>query len=453
MTIPFNPAVRDFLAGRIWLRLHTPFPAETIDAHIDSPTYPNHQWHQINEDVHPIKPTISAIDVKTTTNPLHNIRLRKMRRTLHVLQALPQNGTCFILHRTHRLERGTTDLSDKPYTRLARHTDPTSTTSIRRTDRKQQQRHPHLIHAVCGSGKTEILFQPIHKLLMEGKRVCIAAPRVDVILELEPRLRAAFPETTIDALIRWCTTVRQIRTAHSRDNPSTLPIPARLRCHFCRRSRRFSLYGRRNIAKAVEKRQNPKHPSILSLRHRRTNSLRTSNEQAASQPSTAATTDTHYPSRATTPYGITAKQIRKGKLPNKAHANGQNNDLQQQRTVPHLFSSHRTHGRSGAFIPKTRPTHPSRPRITSRSERTCSSTARTKNSRTAYDDNFRTRHHDSERPSRRRRGGTTHLQQRRTHPNRRTRRRSVQLSDQAISSSSITASPTRWTMRKTKSSG
>ncbi len=34
MTIPINPAVRDFLAGRIWLRLHTPFPTETIDAHI-----------------------------------------------------------------------------------------------------------------------------------------------------------------------------------------------------------------------------------------------------------------------------------------------------------------------------------------------------------------------------------------------------------------------------------
>ncbi len=59
---------------------------------------------------------------------------------------------------------------------------------------------PHLIYAVCGSGKTEILFQPIHKLLLEGKRVCLAAPRVDVILELEPRLRAAFPQTAIEAL-------------------------------------------------------------------------------------------------------------------------------------------------------------------------------------------------------------------------------------------------------------
>lgn len=59
---------------------------------------------------------------------------------------------------------------------------------------------PHLIHAVCGAGKTEILFEPIHKQLLAGKRVCIAGPRVDVILELEPRLRAAFPKTPIEAL-------------------------------------------------------------------------------------------------------------------------------------------------------------------------------------------------------------------------------------------------------------
>lgn len=57
----------------------------------------------------------------------------------------------------------------------------------------------HLLYAVCGAGKTEILFKPIHNLLTEGKRICIAAPRVDVILELEPRLRAAFPATIIDA--------------------------------------------------------------------------------------------------------------------------------------------------------------------------------------------------------------------------------------------------------------
>ncbi|EGQ26956.1 competence protein FA [Sporosarcina newyorkensis 2681] len=58
----------------------------------------------------------------------------------------------------------------------------------------------HLLYAVCGSGKTEMLFQPIHYLLNEGKRVCLAAPRVDVILELLPRLKTAFPDTVVEAL-------------------------------------------------------------------------------------------------------------------------------------------------------------------------------------------------------------------------------------------------------------
>lgn len=67
-------------------------------------------------------------------------------------------------------------------------------------DESTNFQRPHLIHAVCGAGKTEILFEPIYKQLQAGKRVCIAAPRVDVILELEPRFRAAFPTTTIEAL-------------------------------------------------------------------------------------------------------------------------------------------------------------------------------------------------------------------------------------------------------------
>jgi len=63
-----------------------------------------------------------------------------------------------------------------------------------------EQGLPHLVYAVCGAGKTEILFQPIHEQLIQGKRICIAAPRVDVILELEPRFRTAFPNTAIEAL-------------------------------------------------------------------------------------------------------------------------------------------------------------------------------------------------------------------------------------------------------------
>ncbi len=54
-----------------------------------------------------------------------------------------------------------------------------------------------LIWAVCGAGKTEVLFQGIEKALNLGLRVCIATPRTDVVLELAPRLKAVFPNTII----------------------------------------------------------------------------------------------------------------------------------------------------------------------------------------------------------------------------------------------------------------
>jgi competence protein ComFA len=54
-----------------------------------------------------------------------------------------------------------------------------------------------LIWAVCGAGKTEVLFNGIEKALKMGLRVCIATPRTDVVLELAPRLKAAFPNSLI----------------------------------------------------------------------------------------------------------------------------------------------------------------------------------------------------------------------------------------------------------------
>lgn len=62
------------------------------------------------------------------------------------------------------------------------------------------QRSDHLVYAVCGAGKTELLFPAVYSALQKGLRVCIAAPRTDVVLELSPRLRAVFPKTTIHSL-------------------------------------------------------------------------------------------------------------------------------------------------------------------------------------------------------------------------------------------------------------
>ncbi|MRX72180.1 DEAD/DEAH box helicase [Bacillus lacus] len=57
-----------------------------------------------------------------------------------------------------------------------------------------------LIWAVCGAGKTEILFEGIEYALQKGLRVCIATPRTDVVLEIAPRLAKVFPGTKVAAL-------------------------------------------------------------------------------------------------------------------------------------------------------------------------------------------------------------------------------------------------------------
>ncbi|MDR4949462.1 DEAD/DEAH box helicase [Neobacillus cucumis] len=63
-----------------------------------------------------------------------------------------------------------------------------------------RQNQEHLIWAVCGAGKTEVLFAGIEAALAVKKRICIATPRTDVVLELTPRLKAAFPHIPIASL-------------------------------------------------------------------------------------------------------------------------------------------------------------------------------------------------------------------------------------------------------------
>ncbi|WP_207696543.1 competence protein ComFA [Enterococcus sp. DIV0212c] len=51
-----------------------------------------------------------------------------------------------------------------------------------------------MVWAVTGAGKTEMLFKMVHYSLESGYRVGIASPRVDVCLELFPRIQAVFPD-------------------------------------------------------------------------------------------------------------------------------------------------------------------------------------------------------------------------------------------------------------------
>lgn len=51
-----------------------------------------------------------------------------------------------------------------------------------------------LLWAVTGAGKTEMMFPLLEAVLTAGGKVAVATPRRDVVLELAPRLAAAFPQ-------------------------------------------------------------------------------------------------------------------------------------------------------------------------------------------------------------------------------------------------------------------
>ncbi|TSB48346.1 DEAD/DEAH box helicase [Alkalicoccobacillus porphyridii] len=63
-----------------------------------------------------------------------------------------------------------------------------------------KERSSILVWAVCGAGKTEVLFRGIESALLDAKRVLLATPRTDVVKELAPRFKQAFPDVEQAAL-------------------------------------------------------------------------------------------------------------------------------------------------------------------------------------------------------------------------------------------------------------
>lgn len=61
-------------------------------------------------------------------------------------------------------------------------------------------RSEFLIWAVCGAGKTELLFPSVSESLAASGRVLIATPRKDVVLELAPRVQRVFPHARVIAV-------------------------------------------------------------------------------------------------------------------------------------------------------------------------------------------------------------------------------------------------------------
>ena len=57
-----------------------------------------------------------------------------------------------------------------------------------------------LIDAVCGAGKTELVYEVIATALSNKKTVAFAVPRRDVVIELTPRIKATFPSNSVAAV-------------------------------------------------------------------------------------------------------------------------------------------------------------------------------------------------------------------------------------------------------------
>lgn len=196
----FDETVQHFLAGRIWHREHIPFSSKVIDAHIQA-------------GVIGIIPGITSkrnffYQATYTCNRCEN-QEQQLFTTFHCAKC---KGACTYCRKCLKMGRvsSCTELLIWKGPKLlfpTKHENnwqgqltPQQEKAAEQLQKSTTEQKSHLVYAVCGAGKTEILFNPIYALLQQGKRVCVAAPRVDVILELEPRFKAAFPKTTLVAL-------------------------------------------------------------------------------------------------------------------------------------------------------------------------------------------------------------------------------------------------------------
>lgn len=182
----FDVKLQQFLIGRVWIEEDMPFLADTIRYHL------SRKW---------LTQTI-GIQQKQC--------MRCHSKRLHVFECARCKGRCYYcLHclQMGRVSSCTTlvhwngaeiniSLPEKIMTWSGELTEPQQ----RVVKECTEQNGNHLIHAVTGAGKTEMLFPIMANALQKGLRVCIATPRTDVVLELAPRIQQAFAMLSVQAL-------------------------------------------------------------------------------------------------------------------------------------------------------------------------------------------------------------------------------------------------------------
>ncbi|WP_088009514.1 DEAD/DEAH box helicase [Indiicoccus explosivorum] len=183
--------IEAFLTGRIWLRDHTPFQKEDIDTRINDgrirtiPGITGRQCARCREkDPRLIAEFACSRCGKNCFYCRHCLNMGRVSSCTELITWANPSSSGGHLHSF--VWNGTLTAAQQK-----------ASDELLASFHKKED---HLIYAVCGAGKTELLFPPIFDALATGKRVCLAAPRTDVVLELAPRLKAAFPDTVIHAL-------------------------------------------------------------------------------------------------------------------------------------------------------------------------------------------------------------------------------------------------------------
>lgn len=184
--------IQDFLSGRIWLRNFTPFQQIEIEKAISE--------------------GLIAVQKGITTDLQCARCLENTVEKIVSFNCAKCEDICYYCRHCIKMGRvsSCTDLITwkeplilPPYSHSFKWNGELTTLQQQASDELRtslRRNESHLVYAVCGAGKTELLFPPIHEALAEGKRICIAAPRTDVVLELSPRLQAVFPDTIIHTL-------------------------------------------------------------------------------------------------------------------------------------------------------------------------------------------------------------------------------------------------------------
>lgn len=190
-----EPAIENFFTGRIWSRRHTPFPQQKID------TYIKRGYFETTPAVITDPKLICRRCLNVQPHKFVSFHCAKCQKICHYCRHCITMGrmcSCDELI----LWKGTEIRKQKSRVQFAwtGNLTPRQQKAANELVHSISQNRNHLLQAVCGAGKTEILFAAIYDSLKAGKRVCVATPRTDVVLELYPRFLQVFQKITIHAL-------------------------------------------------------------------------------------------------------------------------------------------------------------------------------------------------------------------------------------------------------------